>query len=208
MCMAVVFGTPLAWVPHDPEVTNPVGIRYTASGISLNSTICTCTFSTSLTRLMGRSDSMDPSMAERQRWPGLRRPVRRSCSACVKPTPMSPVEDIDLNYLDDPEEHAPDERGCTDRLAADEQDALTSLPYIKEIHQYYEGFADSDGATAELSSAITARHHLPSGRDREDGPGLKRFDGSRRSVLPRAGVEGLRIVDASVMPNIVRANTI
>ncbi len=78
-------------------------------------------------------------------------------------------------------------------------------PYVKDFVKITREVVDSDSATAEFvrSNCGTIFHPVSTAKM---GP-----DSDKDAVVDQycrvRGVEGLRVVDASVMPNIVRANT-
>jgi choline dehydrogenase len=78
-------------------------------------------------------------------------------------------------------------------------------PYVKDFVNITREVVDSDSATAEFvrNNCGTIFHPVSTAKM---GP-----DSDKDAVVDQycrvRGVEGLRVVDASVMPNIVRANT-
>jgi len=199
--MVFVVATPLAGVPHDPSVTNPVGIRYTASGSDEFNDMQMYViqlFDTSLTPGMGL-DLPVPSIAI---VPGLQRPRSRgrlrlrSADADVPPV-------IDLNYLDHPE----DMRRMADgvhiawRLMHDAQ--FGSM--LNEIVNLTDEVVNSDSAleTFIRDNCTTIFHPVGTAKMGPESDPMSVVDPHCRV----RGVAGLCVVDASIMPNIVRANT-
>ena len=100
--MVFVVATPIAGIPHDPQVTNPIGIRYTAAGSDEFNDMQMYVF-----ELFDSSVSAEfelgmpiPSVAV---VPGLQRPRSRRRFRLRSANPDVPPI-IDLNYLADPED--------------------------------------------------------------------------------------------------------
>jgi choline dehydrogenase len=110
---------------------------------------------------------------------------------------------IDLNYLEDRE----DLRRMVDgvQIAWRLMHSAHLAPYIKEFFNMTPEIIASDSATADFVRNNCGTIYHPVGTARM-GP-----DSDKEAVVDQycrvRGVEGLRVVDASVMPNIVRANT-
>src|SRR5579863_3678887 len=196
-----VVANPTPGVAHDSQVTNPVGIRYTASGSDefndMQMYVATL-FDKSL--WIGSELGLPiPSIALLA---GLQRPRARgrvslrSADADVPPR-------IDLNYFGHPE----DMRRMVDgvRLAWRLMNSARFAPYVKDFVGITREIVDSDSAAADFvrSNCGTIYHPTTTAKM---GP-----DSDQEAVVDQycrvRGVEGLRVVDASVMPNIVRANT-
>src|SRR5262249_218871 len=93
---------PTAGVPHDPLVTDPLGIRYTASGSSEFNDMHLYFFNF-YNKDLWHGPPLDvpwPSIAV---IPGLQRPHARGQVSLRSSDPDVPVN-IDLNYLEDPED--------------------------------------------------------------------------------------------------------
>lgn len=199
--MAVIYATPTPGVPHDPEVTNPVGVRYTASGSS--------EFNDMQLYVLNFFDrNLAPGFADTVPIPavgvapGLQRPRSRGRVSLASHDPNVPPQ-IELNYLDDAEDMRRMIEGV--RIAWRLMNSPHLRPYIKAITSLSEETIDSDEALAEFLRANCGTIYHPVGTARM-GP-----DSDSMAVVDQycrvKGVEGLRVVDASVMPNIVRANT-
>ena len=78
-------------------------------------------------------------------------------------------------------------------------------PYISEILGLTQEIVDSDSALADFvhDNCTTNFHPVGTAKMGPEGDPMAVVDQYCRV----RGVEGLRVVDASVMPNIVRANT-
>jgi len=110
---------------------------------------------------------------------------------------------IDLNYFADPE----DMRRMVDgmRLAWEAACSPELAPFVQEIALLDEQTVASDEALAEYirQTARTTFHPVGTARMGPDGDAGAVVDQYCRV----RGVENLHVVDASVMPNIVRCNT-
>ena len=196
-----VVATPRPGVPHDSQVTNPVGIRYTASGSNEFNDMQMYVF-----------EMFDPSLAPGLALdlpvpsisvvPGLQRPRSRGRLRLRSASPEVPPI-IDLNYLDDRE----DMRRMTDgvRIAWRLMHDAHFGPMIKEFVSLTEEVMNSDSAleTFVRDNCTTIFHPVGTAKMGPENDPMAVVDQYCRV----RGVEGLRVVDASVMPNIVRANT-
>ena len=196
-----VVANPRPGVPHDPRVTNPVGIRYTASGSKeFNDMQMYVVTYFDKSALIGSSiDLPFPCVAV---VPGLQRPRSRGRVSLRSADPDVPAV-IDLNYVGDPE----DMRRMVDgvRIAWRLMNSARFAPYVKEFVNITREVVESDSAAAEFV-LNNLRHDLHPVSTAKMGP-----DSDKEAVVDQycrvRGVDGLRVVDASVMPNIVRANT-
>jgi choline dehydrogenase len=197
----LIHATPTPGVPHDPEVTNPVGVRYTAGGSG--------EFNDMQLYVLNFFDrSLAPGFAEDLKFPalalapGLQRPRSRGRVSLESKDPDVPPQ-IDLKYLEDPEDMRRMIEGV--RIAWRLMNSQHLRPYMKEINDLGPEAIDSDEAIAAFVRANCGTIYHPVGTARM-GP-----DSDGQAVVDQycrvRGVEGLRVVDASVMPNIVRANT-
>jgi choline dehydrogenase-like flavoprotein len=134
--------------------------------------------------------------------PGLQRPRARGRVSLRSADPNVPAV-IDLNYVSDPE----DMRRMVDgvRIAWRLMNSARFAPYIKEFFNITREIVESDNAVAGFvrDNCSTIFHPVSTAKM---GP-----ESDREAVVDQycrvRGIEGLRVVDASVMPNIVRANT-
>jgi choline dehydrogenase len=199
--MVFVVAKPVAGIPHDPQVTNPIGIRYTAGGSNEFNDMQMYVF-----------EMFDPSLAPGLALdlpvpsvsvvPGLQRPRSRGRLRLRSASPDVPPI-IDLNYLDDRE----DLRRMTDgvRIAWRLMHDAHFGPMIKEFVSLTAEIVNSDSAlgTFVRDNCTTIFHPVGTAKMGPENDPMAVVDQYCRV----RGVEGLRVVDASVMPNIVRANT-
>jgi len=199
--MVFVVATPVAGIPHDPQVTNPIGIRYTAAGSDEFNDMQMYVF-----ELFDESVSPGlalgmpvPSVAV---VPGLQRPRSRGRLRLRSANPDVPPI-IDLNYLDDPE----DLRRMADgvRIAWRLMHEGPFAPMLKEFANPTAEVVNSDSAleTFVRENCTTIFHPVGTAKMGPETDPMAVVDQYCRV----RGVEGLRVVDASIMPNIVRANT-
>jgi choline dehydrogenase len=196
-----VVAIPTPGVPHDPLVMNPIGIRYTASGSAEfnDMQMYILNFYNQDLWVGPGLDVPWPSIAL---VPGLQRPRARGRVSLRSADPSVPVN-IDLNYLEDRE----DLRRMVDgvQIAWRLMHSAHLAPYIKEFFNMTPEIIASASATADFVRNNCGTIYHPVGTARM-GP-----DSDKEAVVDQycrvRGVEGLRVVDASVMPNIVRANT-
>jgi choline dehydrogenase len=196
-----VVANPRAGVPHDSKVTNPIGIRYTASGSNEFNDMQMYIFTYFDSSLWVGSvlDLPVPSVAVT---PGLQRPRARGRVSLRSADADVPAV-IDLNYLGDPE----DLRRMVDgvRIAWRLMNSSRFAPYVKDFVSVTPEMVESDSAIAEFVRNNCGTIYHPTSTAMM-GP-----KSDRAAVVDQYfrvhGVEGLRVVDASVMPNIVRANT-
>jgi len=200
--MVIVFALPVPGVPHDPRVVNPVGLRYTASGSSefndMQLYFITC-YDWNLARGLRPEPNPPPMIAYA---PGLQRPRSRGRLVVTSADPHVPPY-IELNFLD----HSDDVRRMLEgvRLGWRLMGGPELRPYVKEYLDLTQETVDSDEKlTAFIRANCTTIFH-PVGTARM-GP-----ETDPSAVVDQycrvRGIDGLRVADASVMPNIVSANT-
>jgi choline dehydrogenase len=199
--MVFVVATPIAGIPHDPQVTNPIGIRYTAPGSDEFNDMQMYVF-----ELFDESVSPGlqlglpvPSVAL---VPGLQRPRSRGQLRLRSINPDVPPI-IELNYLADPE----DLRRMADgvRLA---WRLMSEGPFAATLKDFVNLTAEVVNSKPALETFVrdnctTIFHPVGTAKMGPENDPMAVVDQYCRV----RGVEGLRVVDASVMPNIVRANT-
>jgi choline dehydrogenase len=199
--MVFVVATPVAGIPHDPQVTNPIGIRYTAAGSDEFNDMQMYVFEM-FDPSLSPGLALDLPVPSVSVVPGLQRPRSRGRLRLRSASPDVPPI-IDLNYLDDPE----DLRRMTDgvRIAWRLMHDAHFGPMIKEFVSLTAEVVNSDSAleTFVRDNCTTIFHPVGTAKMGPENDPMAVVDQYCRV----RGVEGLRVVDASVMPNIVRANT-
>jgi choline dehydrogenase len=134
--------------------------------------------------------------------PGLQRPRARGRITLQSADPTVPAV-IDLNYLRDPEDLRRMVEGV--RIAWRLMNSSRFAPYVQDFVNITPEIVASDSAAADYvrNNCGTIYHPTTTAKM---GP-----DSDNEAVVDQycrvRGVQGLRVVDASVMPNIVRANT-
>ncbi|MGH7985792.1 MAG: GMC family oxidoreductase [Candidatus Binataceae bacterium] len=199
--MVPVIAAPAPGVRHDAQVTNPIGIRYTARG-SDEFNDMQMYILTYFDQAVIAGPALDLPCPSISVAPGLQRPHARGSVTLRSADPNVPAV-IDLNYLGHPE----DLRRMVDgvRIAWTLMNSARFAPYVKEFLNITREVVDSDSAAADFvrDNCGTIFHPASTAK-----MGL---DSDKEAVVDQycrvRGVEGLRVADASVMPNIVRANT-
>jgi choline dehydrogenase len=199
--MVFVVAVPVPGIPHDPQVTNPIGIRYTATGSDEFNDMQMYVFELFDPNL-SPGLALDLPVPSVSLVPGLQRPRSRGQLRLRSASPDVPPI-IDLNYLDDPE----DLRRMADgvRIAWRLMHDAHFGPMIKEFVTLTAEVVNSDSAlhTFNRDNCTTIFHPVGTAKMGPESDPMAVVDQYCRV----RGVEGLRVVDASVMPNIVRANT-
>ncbi len=199
--MVFVVAVPLPGIPHDPQVTNPIGIRYTATGSDEFNDMQMYVFEQFASDL-APGLALDLPVPSISVVPGLQRPRSRGRLRLRSANPDVPPI-IALNYLDDPE----DMRRMSDgvRIAWRLMHDTHLGPMIKEFVNLTDEVVNSDSALATFirDNCTTIFHPVGTAKMGPENDPTAVVDQYCRV----RGVEGLRVVDASVMPNIVRANT-
>ncbi len=196
-----VVANPAPGVPHDVNVTNPIGIRYTASGSSEFNDMQMYIF-TFFDKSLWVGSELDLPVPSIAVTPGLQRPRARGRVSLRSADPNVPA-DIDLNYVGHPEDMRRMVEGV--RIAWRLMNSARFAPYVKEFVGITREIVASDSATADFVRNNCGTIYHPTSTVKM-GP-----DSDKEAVVDQycrvRGVQGLRVVDASVMPNIVRANT-
>ena len=199
--MVFVVATPVAGIQHDPQVTNPIGIRYTAAGSDEFNDMQMYVFELFDPNL-SPGLALDVPVPSISIVPGLQRPRSRGRLRLRSANPDVPPI-IDLNYLADPE----DMRRMTDgvRIAWSLMHEGPLAPMLKEFVNLTAEVVNSDSSleTFVRENCTTIFHPVGTAKMGPDKDPMAVVDQYCRV----RGVEGLRVVDASIMPNIVRANT-
>jgi choline dehydrogenase len=199
--MAFIVATPIPGVPHDPQVTNPIGIRYTATGSDEFNDMQMYVFEL-FDPSLSPGLSLDLPVPSVSLVPGLQRPRSRGRVRLRNADPAVPPR-IDLNYLDDPE----DMRRMVDgvRIAWRLMHEGQLAPMLKEFVNLTAEVANSDSALESFlrDNCTTIFHPVGTAKMGPENDPMAVVDQYCRV----RGVDGLRVVDASIMPNIVRANT-
>jgi len=199
--MVFVVATPVAGIPHDPQVTNPIGIRYTATGSDEFNDMQMYVFDLFASNLMPGL-VMDVPVPSVSLVPGLQRPRSRGRLRLRSANPDVPPI-IDLNYLADPE----DMRRMADgvRIAWRLMHEGPLAPMLKEFVNLTTEVVNSDSALKKFlrDNCTTIFHPVGTAKMGPEKDPMAVVDQYGRV----RGVEGLRVADASIMPNIVRANT-
>jgi choline dehydrogenase len=196
-----VAATPTPGIPHDPQVTNPLGIRYTASGSDEFNDMQMYIFTIFDKSVIAGAPSELPCPIIAV-LPVLQRPRARGRVTLRNADPNVPAV-IDLNFVG----HSEDMRRMVDgvRIAWRLMNSVRFAPYVKDFMNATHEIVDSDSSAADFirDNCDTIFHPVGTAKM---GP-----DSDKEAVVDQycrvRGVEGLRVVDASVMPNIVRANT-
>ena len=196
-----VVATPRPGVPHDPLVTNPIGIRYTAGGSAEFNDMQMYVF-TLFNKALWVGSELDLPTPGIAVTPGLQRPRARGRVSLRSADPDVPAV-IDLNYLSDPEDLRRMVEGV--RIAWRLMNNARFAPYLKDFVNLTPAIVASDSATADFVREHCGTIYHPT-TTAKMGP-----KSDPEAVVDQyfrvRGVDGLRVVDASVMPNIVRANT-
>jgi len=200
--MVLIFALPVSGVPHDGRVTNPVGLRYTASGSSefndMQLYFVTC-YDWNLARGLRPEPNPPPMLAYA---PGLQRPRSRGRLTVTSTDPHIPPR-IKLNYLDHPDDMRRMIEGI--RLGWRLMSSPEVKPYLKEYPDLTQQIVDSDESLSTFIRSNCGTIFHPVGTARM-GP-----ETDREAVVDQycrvRDIDGLRVADASVMPNIVSANT-
>ncbi|MBF6570306.1 MAG: GMC family oxidoreductase N-terminal domain-containing protein [Candidatus Binataceae bacterium] len=199
--LAPVVAVPVAGLVHDPLVTNPIGIRYTAAGSSEFNDMQMYILNF-FNGALWQGAALDLPIPSVGVVPGLQRPRARGRLNLRSADPNVPIA-IDLNYLGDPEDLRRMSEGV--RIAWRLMNGPHFAPYVKEFVGISQATVDSDQATADFLRNNCGTIYHPVGTAKM-GP-----DSDPAAVVDQQcrvrGVKDLRVVDASVMPNIVRANT-
>jgi choline dehydrogenase len=199
--MAFVVAIPIEGIPHDPQVTNPIGIRYTAAGSDEFNDMQMYVFEL-FDASVSPGFALDLPVPTVSVVPGLQRPRSRGQLRLRSADPDVPPV-IDLNYLDDPE----DMRRMVDgiRVAWRLMHEGPLAPMIKEFVNLTPEVVNSDSAlkTFLRDNCTTIFHPVGTAKMGPETDPMAVVDQYCRV----RGVAGLRVVDASIMPNIVRANT-
>jgi choline dehydrogenase len=196
-----VVANPAPGVPHDSQVTNPIGIRYTASGSNEFNDMQMYIF-TYFDKSVWVGSALDLPVPSIAVTPGLQRPRARGRITLQSADPTVPAV-IDLNYLGDPEDLRRMVEGV--RIAWRLMNSSRFAPYVQDFVNITPEIVASDSAAADYvrNNCGTIYHPTTTAKM---GP-----DSDNEAVVDQycrvRGVQGLRVVDASVMPNIVRANT-
>jgi choline dehydrogenase len=196
-----VVANPTPGVPHDPQVTNPIGIRYTASGSNEFNDMQMYVFNF-FNKSLWIGSELDLPVPSIAVTPGLQRPRARGRVSLRSADPNVPAM-IDLNYFDDPEDLRRMVEGV--RIAWGIMNSARFAPYVKDFVNMTPEVVASDSATANFvrNNCGTIYHPTTTAK-----MGPKSDPAAVVDQYCRVrGIEGLRVVDASVMPNIVRANT-
>jgi len=199
--MVFVVATPQPGIPHDPQVTNPIGIRYTAAGSAEFNDMQMYVFEM-FDASLSPGLALDLPVPSISVVPGLQRPRSRGrLRLRGASSDLPPI--IDLNYLGDPE----DLRRMADgvRIAWRLMHDAHFGPMIKEFVSLTADVVNSDSALEAFvrDNCTTIFHPVGTAKMGPENDSMAVVDQYCRV----RGVEGLRVVDASVMPNIVRANT-
>jgi choline dehydrogenase len=198
-------GTPAAGIRHDDEVVTEIGVRYSAHAVpggaggdgDNDMQLCLAT--------MFDPEQMRGFMPDPQPMfmvgVVLMRPRSRGRLAITTTDPtVQPT--LELNYLNDPADLARMAAGW--RLGRDLCRRGELAPMVGSLLIDDAVLDDDDALAAVLHSQITTTYH-PAGTAPMGGAG------DRRSVVDAKGrvhgVEGLRVVDASILPTSVRSNT-
>jgi choline dehydrogenase len=199
--MLYIVAKPVSGVRHDPDVTMPVIVRYTAGASDeFNDMQLLAAVFFDESSIVGFTWPIRTPLIFFA--PGLQRPRSRGHVRLTTADPNVPVK-IHLNFVDHPE----DMRRMADgaRITWQMMHGAHLSPYIKEIVGLTQETVDSDSALANFirDNCTTNFHPVSTARMGPESDTMAVVDQFCRV----RGVEGLRVVDASVMPNIVRANT-
>jgi choline dehydrogenase-like flavoprotein len=196
-----VVAKPVPGIAHDRDIVTSVVVRYTAAG------------SNEFNDMQLMSDIfLDEKLTPGLVWPiplpiffvsaVLMRPHSRGSLKLTSADPTVPI-DIHLNFVDDPEDMRRMVEGV--RLAWRVLHSEQLGPYVNEIFGLTPEIVESDRRLADFvrESCSTIFHPVGTAKMGPDTDPTAVVDQYCRV----RGVERLRVVDASVMPNIVRANT-
>jgi choline dehydrogenase len=196
-----VVAIPKPGVRHDPQDTNPIGIRYTASGSDEFNDMQMYILNF-FDKSLWVGSELDLPMPSFAITPGLQRPRARGRVSLRSADPNAPAV-IDLNYLADPEDVRRMVEGV--RIAWRLMHSAPLAPYLQDFVTMTPEIIASDDATADFvrNNCGTIYHPTTTAKMGPPSDPTTVVDQNFRV----RGVAGLRVVDASVMANIVRANT-
>ena len=199
--MLFIAAKPTSGAVNEKDVPNSVIVRYTAAGSGEfnDMQLAAYTFFHE-SQIPGFSWPFPLPMALFT--PGLQRPRSRGHLRLTSANPDVPPE-IYINFVDDPEDMRRMIEGV--RIAWRMMHGARLKPCIKEILGLTEAIVASDSALAAFirDNCTTNFHPVATAKMGPESDPMAVVDQYCRVH----GVERLRVVDASVMPNIVRANT-
>ena len=199
--MLFIAAKPVPGVVHERDVVTPVMVRYTATGSDeFNDMQLIEGFLFDQSLIPGLSWPMPPPIA--LFIPVLERPRSRGHLRLTSADPGVPPE-IHINFVDDSEDMRRMIEGA--RIAWCMMHGVRLNPYIKEIYGLTQAIVDSDSGLADFirNNCTTTFHPVSTAKM---GPASDPMAVVDQYCRVHA-IEALRVVDASVMPNIVRANT-
>jgi choline dehydrogenase len=197
-----VQAVPVAGVEHDPAVVTEIGLRYTADGSNLFNDMqlaVSTIFDNDQVRGLSEHPRGVPSFgvgAVLQRTKSRGRLTLRSTNPAEQPQ-------LDMRYASDPE----DMRRLVDglRLSWRIMHSPELAPYVGEVLAPSAEVVESDEKLAEYIRATTSTtwHVVGTCRMGAESDPMAVVDQHGRV----RGLEGLRVADASIMPDIVSCNT-
>jgi choline dehydrogenase len=199
--MVFILAKPVQGVTHEPYVATPIIVRYSAGPSGEFNDM-----------QLGAFIFFDESLIPGFMWqipppivlftPSLQRPRSRGYLRLTTADPDVPPE-IHINFLNDPGDVRRMIEGC--RIVWRVMHGPRLSPYIKEVIGLTQEIVDSDSVLADFirNNCTTNFHPVATAKMGPDSDAMSVVDQYCRV----RGIDGLRVVDASAMPNIVSANT-